>query len=274
MVNSFLGQLGPVRPPSKPHHLSSQAPWAIHSQVFHVRSLSQAFALGFASVWKVAVSSFRPRSGFISVGHAGVEDSLMLHFALVFMRAVNHGLWRRLIYVSVFSTGKSGMHLLCQVFAQHRASFLVLSRRLLKHGWLNIIEGPWRSSLILCFYRMEAQRGEAIWPGPHCLWTASRTFIWAWHCLRGGQHWPLCVLHTLWTHFIHYWGLSYHVHWWLRALPPTLASPELYTSISAEAWMTPSGCISVTFNSAHPKMNRIISLLFSFHPSLAEPPIL
>ena len=122
-------------------------------------------------------------------------------------------------------------------------------------GWIS--EKGLRDRLILCFYRIEVQRGEAIWPGPHCLRVTFRTFTW--HCLWGDQCRPLSLLHTLWTNLIHLWDLSYHVQWWLRApflLHPLLSSKPAFP---AESWMIPSGCISVTSNSAHPK--RISSSL-------------
>lgn len=80
---------------------------------------------------------------------------------LSFMTAVCHSVWSGLMYVSVFPTGKL-FCLLCPVSAQHGAFFLVLSSHLVNRGCLTIREGPQRSSLTFCFYRIEAHRGEVV----------------------------------------------------------------------------------------------------------------
>ena len=136
-------------------------------------------------------------------------------------------------------------------------------------GWIS----EKRSSPILCFYKIEVQRWEAISPGPHYLRVSSRTFSWIWYCLRGCRHWPLSVLPTVWTDIIYLWDLSYHGHWWLRAFPPTPLQPLLSSkpAFPVETQLNPSGYIYLSyFKLSASKMDLIISPLFSLHPPLLE----
>lgn len=119
------------------------------------------------------ISSRWARLQFSLTG-TSTRDSFMLHFVLAFMVAVNHSILRGLIYVSAFPTTKPRTCALCWASSQHGTSFLALSRHPINHGCSNIREeGP---AVTLCFYRIEALRGQATWPGPHCLRVASNTF--------------------------------------------------------------------------------------------------